>query len=207
MFITATIADPSADARPTSARSCAPSDRERERVQVDAEPGRDAAARIWPAELLPPAEPAEVVDRADRGRDRRAEQDAAQLAAERQERERGDEHAQEQREPAEPRDLGRARSPSVAAVDEPQVARAEPTAGVSMRTIAKATSAPQMTSGGRSAHPRPRQPTSFRRGDLPHRRGPGRCSRARSGHGRSRRRRSARPGADPRCSGCPRAPR
>ena len=49
-----------------------------------------AAASDLARELLPPAQAAEVVDRADGRRDRGAEQDPAHLAAERQEGERRD---------------------------------------------------------------------------------------------------------------------
>jgi hypothetical protein len=78
-------------------------DREREAVDPDAEAGRDRGGRDLAAELLPPDEAAEVVDRAHGGRDGHAQQQALRLAPERQERERRHERPEEQREPAEAR--------------------------------------------------------------------------------------------------------
>ena len=115
MFITATIPS-TVTGTPTHARHLVDADdRERERVDVHAEPGRDRGREHLAAELLPPVQDAEVVDRADRRRDGGAEQDAAQVAAERQERERRNEHAEEEREPAEARDRRRGRAPLPAA--------------------------------------------------------------------------------------------
>ena len=112
MFITATIPTTVSDAPSQVGTSCTPDERERERVEPDAEADRDRGGEHLPAELLPPAEAAEVVDRADGRRDRSAEQNAAHLAAERQERERRHEDAEEQREPAEPRDTAAPARPS-----------------------------------------------------------------------------------------------
>ncbi len=69
-------------------------------------------------ELLPPAQPAEVVDRTDRDGDRRAEQQAARLAVERQERERRHEDPEEEREPAEPRHRAHVQPPAAGRVDD-----------------------------------------------------------------------------------------
>ena len=55
-------------------------DRERELVHPDAEADGDRCGEDLAAELLPPAQPAEVVDRADGRRDRGAEQQAAHRA-------------------------------------------------------------------------------------------------------------------------------
>jgi hypothetical protein len=54
-----------------------PKEREREPVDADAEADRDAGGGELAAELAPPGQSTEVVDRADGGRDRGAEQDAA----------------------------------------------------------------------------------------------------------------------------------
>ena len=78
-------------------------DREREAVHPDPEAGRNRRGGELAGELLPPGEAAEIVDRADRGRDRGAEQQAAGLRAERQEGERRHEDPEEERQPAEPR--------------------------------------------------------------------------------------------------------
>ena len=161
----------------------------------DAEAGRDRGGEHLPAELLPPGEAAEVVDRADRRRDRRAEQDAAHPAAERQERERrargcrgrararraagsravarrasrGARRARGARQPADRRRQQQRRSPA------PQ-------------------RAPQTTSRWSSAESQTISAVLLRAVEAVSRvaRGPGRCSRSRSGRGRSRRRRSAR---------------
>ena len=69
-------------------------------------------------------EAAEVVDRADRRRDGGAEHDAAQLAAQRQERDRRDHDPEEERQPAEARDRRPRALALLRALDEPQVARA-----------------------------------------------------------------------------------
>src|SRR6478735_5053513 len=96
-------------------------DREGELLHPDAERRGNRRGEDLPAELLPPVEPAEVVDRADDRRDAGAEQDAAQLAAERQERERRDEDAEEERETAEPRDLVPRTVPFVRAVRKAEI--------------------------------------------------------------------------------------
>ena len=75
------------------------------------------------AELRPPAQPAEVVDRADGGRDGGAEQEPARLAPEVEERERGHEDPEEEREAAEPRDgfaFRRRRSGPVDGAEQPR---------------------------------------------------------------------------------------
>src|SRR5205085_11352764 len=93
-------------------------------MHPDTGAGRDRGGADLAAELLPPAQAAEVVDRPDCRRDRGAEQDAAHLAAERQERERRHEAAEEEREPAEARHPARRGAASVLrAIDGAEEAR------------------------------------------------------------------------------------
>ena len=80
--------------------------------------GGIAAATSWPASLRPRREHAEVVDRADDGRDRRAEQYAPRLPPELEERERGHEDPEEEREPAEPRNRVDVQPPPLRPVDD-----------------------------------------------------------------------------------------
>ncbi len=72
----------------------------REALDPDPEAGRDRGGDELPAQLLPPAETAEVVDRADRGRDCRPQQEAAHVSVQVEEGERRHEDAEEEREPA-----------------------------------------------------------------------------------------------------------
>ena len=122
-------------------------DREREPLHPDAEPGGDRRGEHLAAELLPPEESAEVVDRADHRRDARAEQHAAQLAAERQEGERRHEDAEEERESAEPRDLVPRALAFRRAVDEAQVTRRAADGRRQHEDDHERASAPQRTSG------------------------------------------------------------
>jgi hypothetical protein len=78
-------------------------DRKGEPLDPDPEADRDARRDELAAELLPPAQAAEVVDRADGRRHGGAEQQAAHAPVELEKRERGDEDPEEQREAAEPR--------------------------------------------------------------------------------------------------------
>ena len=103
MFMIATIQSTDSGMPDPLRQRVDPDDREREAVHPDAEADGDRGGGDLAAELLPPAQPAEVVDRADRRRDRCAEQQAARLAGEVEERERRDEDPEEEREPAEPR--------------------------------------------------------------------------------------------------------
>ncbi len=68
-------------------------------------------------------EAAEVVDRADDARDGRSEHDPAHLAGEVEEREGRDEDAEEDREPAEPRDRPLVQAPRARLVDDAEQAR------------------------------------------------------------------------------------
>src|SRR5207247_10315335 len=68
--------------------------------RADGDPGGERLA----AELLPPDEPAEVVDRADRRRNRRAQEEPARLAAEVEEGQRRHHDPEEEREAAQPRE-------------------------------------------------------------------------------------------------------
>ena len=96
-------------------------DGEGEAVDPDAEARRNRGRDELADELLPPAQPAEVVDRADGCRDGGAEQQPAHIAVEVEERERRDEDAEEQREPAETRHRARVRAPSLPrSVDDSQ---------------------------------------------------------------------------------------
>ena len=93
-------------------------------MHPDAEADGDRCREELAAELLPPAQAAQVVDRADGRRDRRAEQEAAHRRIEVEERERRDEDAEEEREPAEPRHRARVRAALVAGpLDDAEQAR------------------------------------------------------------------------------------
>ena len=97
--------------------------REREAVDPDAEPHRHRCREQLTAELLEPAKAAKVVDRSDGDGDRRAEQQPARVAAEREEGERGHEDAEEERETAEARDRVSVQAPPAGAVDDAQHSR------------------------------------------------------------------------------------
>ena len=124
MFITATIATIVIVIPTHAGSSCTPTNGNvKWWIQTPNMHGIDAASDL-PAELLPPAQAAEVVDRADRRRDRGAEQDPAHLAAERQERERRDDDPEEERDAAEPRHGAGARpARALGAVDDAEQAR------------------------------------------------------------------------------------
>src|SRR5689334_22616919 len=79
-----------------------PDDRERKAVHPDAESDRDRGGGDLTEKLLPPDEPAEVDDRADRRRHCGAEEQAARLGRQVQERERRHEDPEEERKAAEP---------------------------------------------------------------------------------------------------------
>ena len=81
------------------------------------------AASDLAAELLEPAQPAEVVDRADGDRDRGADQQPARLPAEVHERERRHEDPEEERDPAEPRDGPDVQPPAARRVDDAEPPR------------------------------------------------------------------------------------
>ena len=88
MFITATI-QTIVSGTPIHARQVdRAEEREREVVDPDAERGRDRRREHLARELRDRRETAEVVDRADHAGDRGAEQDAAHLAGQVEERER-----------------------------------------------------------------------------------------------------------------------
>ena len=74
------------------------------RSTVTPKPTAIGAGGDLAAELPPPRQAAEVVDRADRRRDRSAEQDPAVGPVELEERERRHEDPEQQRDPAQPRD-------------------------------------------------------------------------------------------------------
>ena len=84
--------------------------------------GIDAASELA-GELRRRREAAEVVDRADHRRDRGAQQHAAALAREIEESERRNEDAEEDREPAEPRDRASVEPARVGLVDGAEHAR------------------------------------------------------------------------------------
>ena len=123
MFITATI-QRTVSGTPTQAgRSTAPTNGKREVVDPDAERGRDRRGQHLAGELRHRREAAEVVDRADDARDRRADHDAAHLARQVEEGERRHEDAEEDREPAEPRDRAPVEPPPVRLVDDAEEPR------------------------------------------------------------------------------------
>ena len=72
-------------------------------MHPDAEPDRYRSRDNLTAELLPPPQAAEVVDRADGGSDGGAEQQSARLAREVEERKRRYENPEEERKPAQAR--------------------------------------------------------------------------------------------------------
>src|SRR5262249_49548246 len=87
---------------PDPLRQCVdPDDREREPVHPDAEADWDRGRGDLAAELLPPAQAAEVVDGPDGGRHRGAEEQPAGLPRQVEERESGYEDAEEERQAAE----------------------------------------------------------------------------------------------------------
>ena len=86
-------------------------------MHPDPEAHRDRGRRNLAAELLPPAQPAEVVDRTDSRRDRGAEQQPARLAGEVEKRKRRDEDPEEEREAAEPGHRAAVEPPALRPVD------------------------------------------------------------------------------------------
>ena len=123
MFITATIQSIVSGMPTAAGRSTGPRNGNvKWSIQTPKKGGIDAATN-WPASLRPGAQHAEVVDRADDGRDRGAEQDAARLAAELEERERRHEDAEEDRDPAEPRHRVRVQPPRLRPVDDAEQPR------------------------------------------------------------------------------------
>ena len=93
MFITATIQTIVSGTPIHGGTSTAPRNGQREVVDPDAERRRDRGGQHLAGELHDRREAAEVVDRADDAGDGGAEQDAAHLAREVEERERRDEDA------------------------------------------------------------------------------------------------------------------
>ena len=129
MFMSATIPDDrQRRRRPTSAARGSPTNGNVKRSTQIAERRRHRRGeRPDPPSFCHQRKPAEVVDRADRRRDRRAEQQPARLAAEVEERERRHEDPEEEREPAEPRHRQLVEPPSPRAVDAPSRRAIPPT--------------------------------------------------------------------------------
>jgi hypothetical protein len=99
-------------------------DRERESVDPDAEVDGDRGRADLAAELHPPGQAAKVVCHADSGGEGRAEQDPAVGTREVEERERGDEDGEEEREPSEAWDRLQVDSPALdRLVHDPEHAR------------------------------------------------------------------------------------
>ena len=98
-------------------------ERERETVDPDAGGDRDRRSADLTGELLPPEEAAEVVDRADGRGDGRAEQEAAHLVREVDERERRDDDPEEEGEAAELGDDPLVDTPLARPVDDAEEAR------------------------------------------------------------------------------------
>ena len=123
MFMTATIQRTVSGLPTHGDSSCAPTNGNVKRsTQMPEATGIGGGADL-PGELLPPEEPAEVVDRADGRRDGGAEQQAAHLVRELDERERRDDDPEEEREPAELRDDPLVDASLARAVDDAEVAR------------------------------------------------------------------------------------
>ena len=118
MFMIATIQRTDSGIPTQSGSSWMPRNGNVKRCDPDAEADRDRGRSDLAAELLPPAQPAEVVDRADRRRDRGAEQEPAHLAREVEERERRDEDPEEEREAAEAGHGAAVEAPPLRPVDD-----------------------------------------------------------------------------------------
>ena len=105
-----------------------------------------AAASSWPPSFSHQRSPRKSSMAPTVDRHRRAEQEPARVAAERQERERRHEDPEEERDArrAAGSGAGSARRPPGASTT-PSIRAMPPTAGVSSTTTTKATSAPQMT--------------------------------------------------------------
>ena len=86
-------------------------------MHPDPEAHRDRGRRHLPAELLPPAQAAKVVDRTDGRRNGCTEQQSARLAGEIEKRERRDEDSKEKREPAEAWHRAAVEAPALRPVD------------------------------------------------------------------------------------------
>ena len=147
MFITATIPTIVSAIADRLRQRLDAEQREREAVHPDAEPAEDRGGDDLAAELLPPAEAAEVVDGADGRRDGGAEQDPAHLRR----RAAGTRApgTKMPRKSASPPSRGTPRGvwrrPSSGRSTTPSRRAMPPTAGVSSTTIARAISAPQRT--------------------------------------------------------------
>ena len=92
-------------------------DREREAVHPDPRADRDRSRHDLAPELLPPAQPAKVVDRADRRRYSGTEQQSARLARKVEERECRHEDPEEEREAAKPGHRTAVEAPALRPVD------------------------------------------------------------------------------------------
>ena len=159
-------------------------EREREMVDPDAERRRDRSRENLARELRQRSEAAEVVDGADDAGDGGAEQDAAHLAREVEEGERRHEDADEDREPAEPRDRSPVEPPLVRVVDDPEQPGHPADSGRQERRRSGVRSQRRRGPPG-CPEARSSPPTSCRTGGRLRRRGPARCSRSRSARGRS----------------------
>src|SRR5262249_51997815 len=84
--------------------------------------GRDRRGEQLPGQLRRRRQSAKVVDRADDARDGGSDHHAAHLTRQLQKRERRDEDAEEDREPAQPRDRAAVESPPVGLVDHTEQA-------------------------------------------------------------------------------------
>ena len=90
---------------PTQARQVLDAEeRKREAVDLDAGVDRDSRRSHLAAQLRPPGQAAKVVDYTDAGRNRRPEQDSAIGATQLQERKRGHEDPEQERDSTQPRD-------------------------------------------------------------------------------------------------------
>ena len=123
MFITATIQSIGQRHTHGCRQVDGAEERKREVVDPHAEERRNGGGEDLAGQLRGRTEDAEVVDRADDGRHRCAEQHAPRLPAELEERERRDEDPEEEREPAEPRDRVDVQPPAVRPVDDAEKPR------------------------------------------------------------------------------------
>ena len=182
------------DRRPTPGRSTAPTNGNvKWSIQTPnavGDRGREDLAR----ELRQRASPRKSSTAPDDARDRGAEQDAAHLAREVEERERRDEDPEEDRQPTEPRDRPLVEPARVRAGRRRRggaPCRRPP--GVSSTTMherdQRARTGPRGSPAGRRTSPLYFVPYSR----SPASPSPGRCSPSRSARGRSQRRRSRRP--------------
>ena len=170
----------SAGSRPRPAASWMPRNGKVKRSTQTPNAGGTAAAATWPPSFSHQRRPRKSSTAPTVTATRGAEQEPAHLAAQSEERERGHEDAEEEREAAEARHGRRFEPPPAGPVDDAEQPRHPADRGRQQRRRRRARRArPRRPRGGRarasSPEPVSSAPTSSRRGGRPRRRGPGRC--------------------------------